>query len=67
MQFLFPGPRGNDFLDFFGPFNLSAAAVAELLLQENFPFTILTEETLLLLKLLSQCDTLGPRSRDGLS
>ena len=42
------------------PLNLSTAAVAEFVIEEDFPFTILAEEPSLLLKFLCHGDTVGP-------
>ena len=45
-------PRSEDFLDRFGPFNLSAALVAVLGLEKNLTLAIVAEESLLLLNIL---------------
>jgi len=42
------------------PLNLSTAAVAEFVIEKDFPFTILAEEPFLLLKFLCHGDTVGP-------
>jgi hypothetical protein len=59
--FLFLRPSGKDLLDLARPLDLSAATVAELAIEEDFPFAIFAEEPFLLLQFLSHVDVVGPR------
>jgi hypothetical protein len=68
LSLLFLGPGGQNLLDLVWPLDLSTAAVAELVAEEDFTFAIFAEKPFLLLKFLGYGDLLRPRfsaNREG--
>jgi hypothetical protein len=53
-------PVREDPFNLRGPFELSATPIAEFTLEKNLAFTILAEESLLLLEFLGHGYTVGP-------
>jgi len=60
-------PRGDDFLDLFGPLDFSATAVAILGLEKYFMLTVLAKEPLLALNTFSYSHMRHIATFDGLS
>ena len=58
---LFLVPRGDDLLDFGGPFDLSSATVAEFAVEKDLNLAIVAEEAFLLLQFLGYRQTVGHR------